>query len=133
MLPLAPVWLGPTSRVRVSSTVRPGFFLSAPETAPRIDQSNTAPMVLFFELISSVTYGLAPELVIVHFGTRRSKPMRGRKPLPSNLVRLRGNPGKRRLDDAEPVPAPGVPTCASCLGDEATKDPGRRAHHPARR
>ena len=49
--------------------------------------------------------------------------MRGRKPLPSNLVRLRGNPGKRRLDDAEPVPAPGVPTCASCLGDEATKHP----------
>ena len=27
--------------------------------------------------------------------------MRGRKPLPSNVVRLRGNPGKRRLNDAE--------------------------------
>jgi hypothetical protein len=27
--------------------------------------------------------------------------MRGRKPLPSNVVKLRGNPGKRRLNDAE--------------------------------
>ena len=38
--------------------------------------------------------------------------MRGRKPLPSNVVRLRGNPGKRRLNDAEPRPvarAPGLP------------------------
>ena len=26
-------------------------------------------------------------------------PMRGRKPLPSNVVRLRGNPGKRRLNE----------------------------------
>src|SRR5919106_581364 len=36
VLPLAPVLLGPTSRVRVASTVRPSFFLSAPEMAPRI-------------------------------------------------------------------------------------------------
>jgi P27 family predicted phage terminase small subunit len=48
--------------------------------------------------------------------------MRGRKPLPSNVVRLRGNPGKRRPNDAEPTPAPGVPTCPSCLGDEARKE-----------
>src|ERR687892_1110436 len=36
LLPLAPVLLGPTSRVRVASTVSPSFFLSAPEIAPRI-------------------------------------------------------------------------------------------------
>ena len=36
LLPLAPVLLGPTSRVRVASTVRPSFFLSAPEMAPRM-------------------------------------------------------------------------------------------------
>src|SRR5688572_10690474 len=48
--------------------------------------------------------------------------MRGRKPLPSNVVRLRGNPGKRRLNGAEPTPAPGVPTCPSCLGHEAGKE-----------
>ena len=48
--------------------------------------------------------------------------MRGRKPLPSNVVRLRGNPGKRRLNDAEPQPAAKVPPCPACLGDEARKE-----------
>jgi P27 family predicted phage terminase small subunit len=48
--------------------------------------------------------------------------MRGRKPLPSNVVRLRGNPGKRRLNHAEPRPAPRVPMCPACLGDEARKE-----------
>ena len=48
--------------------------------------------------------------------------MRGRKPLPSNVVRLRGNPGKRRLNDAEPRPAHRVPSCPACLGDEARKE-----------
>ena len=48
--------------------------------------------------------------------------MRGRKPLPSNVVRLRGNPGKRRLNDAEPRPAAKVPACPACLGDEARKE-----------
>jgi P27 family predicted phage terminase small subunit len=48
--------------------------------------------------------------------------MQGRKPLPSNVVRLRGNPGKRRLNDAEPRPAVRVPACPACLGDEARKE-----------
>jgi P27 family predicted phage terminase small subunit len=48
--------------------------------------------------------------------------MRGRKPLPSNVVRLRGNPGKRRLNDAEPRPTSRVPACPACLGEEATKE-----------
>ena len=48
--------------------------------------------------------------------------MRGRKPLPSNVVRLRGNPGKRSLNDAEPRPDPRVPACPACLGDEARKE-----------
>ena len=30
--------------------------------------------------------------------------MRGRKPVPRHLKVLRGNPGKRRLHDAEPMP-----------------------------
>ena len=30
--------------------------------------------------------------------------MRGRKPVPTSLKVLRGNPGKRRLNDAEPMP-----------------------------
>src|ERR687892_2012677 len=36
LLPLAPVLLGPTSRVRVASTVSPSFFLRAPLMAPRM-------------------------------------------------------------------------------------------------
>jgi hypothetical protein len=36
VLPLAPDLLGPTSRVRVASTVSPSFFFSAPEMAPRM-------------------------------------------------------------------------------------------------
>jgi phage terminase small subunit len=48
--------------------------------------------------------------------------MRGRKPLPSNVVRLRGNPGKRRQNDAEPRAATRMPTCPACLGDEARKE-----------
>ena len=48
--------------------------------------------------------------------------MRGRKPLPSNVVRLRGNPGKRRLNDAEPTRRRACPTCPACLGDEARKE-----------
>jgi P27 family predicted phage terminase small subunit len=48
--------------------------------------------------------------------------MRGRKPLPSNVVRLRGNPGKRKLNDAEPRPAARTPPCPPCLGEEARKE-----------
>ena len=48
--------------------------------------------------------------------------MRGRKPLPGNVVRLRGNPGKRRVNDAGPRPEPRTPTCPSALGPEARKE-----------
>lgn len=33
----------------------------------------------------------------------------GRRPLPSNVKKLRGNPGKRKLNDAEPQPPAGEP------------------------
>ena len=48
--------------------------------------------------------------------------MRGRKPLPGNVVRLRGNPGKRRVNDAGPRPEPRTPTCPRALGPEARKE-----------
>jgi P27 family predicted phage terminase small subunit len=35
----------------------------------------------------------------------------GRKPLPTALKRLRGNPGKRPLNDAEPKPPLTLPAC----------------------
>jgi P27 family predicted phage terminase small subunit len=54
--------------------------------------------------------------------TKGETPMRGRKPLPSNVVKLRGNPGKRRLNDAEPRPASRVPACPAGLGEEASKE-----------
>jgi P27 family predicted phage terminase small subunit len=57
--------------------------------------------------------------------------MRGRKPLPSNVVRLRGNPGKRRLNDAEPRPASRIPACPACLGEEARKEWKRLARELA--
>jgi P27 family predicted phage terminase small subunit len=48
--------------------------------------------------------------------------MGGRKPLPNNVVRLRGNPGKLGINDAEPRPAARMPACPACLGDEARKE-----------
>jgi P27 family predicted phage terminase small subunit len=58
--------------------------------------------------------------------------MRGRKPLPSNVVRLRGNPGKRRINDLEPRPEPRAPTCPACLGEEARREWQRLAKELAR-
>ena len=65
--------------------------------------------------------GAIPDDLLV-LGTEGETPMRGRKPLPSNVVRLRGNPGKRRLNDAEPRPVATTPSCPACLGDEARKE-----------
>ena len=47
--------------------------------------------------------------------------MRGRKPTPTALKRLRGNPGKRPLNDAEPKPDPKAPNAPEHLNDEARK------------
>ena len=41
--------------------------------------------------------------------------MRGRKPKPSQLKRLAGNPGKRRLSEREPKAQPDLPTCPAHL------------------
>jgi P27 family predicted phage terminase small subunit len=78
-------------------------------------------IVLFFDLTSSTTYGWREADDRLVYSVSET-PMRGRKPLPSNVVRLRGNPGKRRLNDAEPRPAARVPPCPACLGDEARKE-----------
>ena len=45
--------------------------------------------------------------------------MRGRKPVPSNLKILRGNPGKRPLNVMEPMPAAIMPPCPGHLDDVA--------------
>lgn len=45
--------------------------------------------------------------------------MRGRKPIPTVLKILNGNPGKRPLNQAEPAPAVGIPDCPDHLTDLA--------------
>jgi len=45
--------------------------------------------------------------------------MRGRKPKPTLIKQLEGNPGKRRLNDREPVPPEGLPECPDFLDEEA--------------
>jgi P27 family predicted phage terminase small subunit len=47
--------------------------------------------------------------------------MRGRKPAPTSLRRLNGNPGKRGYNHAEPVPPEGLPDCPPHL-TEVAKD-----------
>jgi P27 family predicted phage terminase small subunit len=45
--------------------------------------------------------------------------MRGRRPKPTRLKLLTGNPGKRPLNDSEPKPEPAAPECPPELGPVA--------------
>lgn len=45
--------------------------------------------------------------------------MKGRKPTPTSLKVLRGNPGKRPLNKNEPRPTPTAPNCPTWLSQEA--------------
>lgn len=47
--------------------------------------------------------------------------MRGRKPIPSNVHRLRGNPGKRARNKQEPQPNKGRPSCVLSLNQTAKR------------
>jgi P27 family predicted phage terminase small subunit len=48
--------------------------------------------------------------------------MAGRKPKPTALKELAGNPGKRALNRREPKPASGLPPCPRHLTGEARKE-----------
>ena len=48
--------------------------------------------------------------------------MRGRRPKPTRLKGLTGNPGKRPLKHQEPRPAPEIPECPSELGPVARRE-----------
>ena len=48
--------------------------------------------------------------------------MRGRRPKPTRLKVLTGNPGKRPLNEHEPRPDPNVPPCPSELGPAAQRE-----------
>jgi P27 family predicted phage terminase small subunit len=47
---------------------------------------------------------------------------RGPAPKPTAIKKLMGNPGKRKLNDAEPQPIPGVPTCPDHLDETAKRE-----------
>ena len=54
--------------------------------------------------------------------------MAGRKPKPTALKVLEGNPGKRKINTREPVPAKGMPTCPAWLKPEAKAEWRRLAN-----
>ena len=47
---------------------------------------------------------------------------RGRKPTPTAIKELEGNPGKRKLNENEPKPAKKAPACPKWLEPEAKKE-----------
>ena len=48
--------------------------------------------------------------------------MAGRKPKPTSLKVLEGNPGKRQLNPNEPKPDASVPKCPAWLSKEAKRE-----------
>lgn len=48
--------------------------------------------------------------------------MRGRRPTPTRIKRLTGNPGKRPFNDSEPCPEVEIPECPEELGPLARKE-----------
>ncbi len=48
--------------------------------------------------------------------------MAGRKPKPTAAKKLEGNPGKRKLNKKESVPAKGMPACPDWSMPEAKKE-----------
>ncbi len=51
--------------------------------------------------------------------------MRGRKPKPTHLKLVKGNPGKRPINEREPVPASKLPSPPAFLADGAKVEWGR--------
>ncbi len=47
---------------------------------------------------------------------------RGRKPTPTAIKELEGNPGKRKLNEKEPKPEKKAPSCPKWLEEEAKKE-----------
>ena len=53
--------------------------------------------------------------------------IRGRKPKPTALKLLEGNPGKRPINEHEPIPPKGTVKCPTWLEPEAKKERKRLA------
>ena len=54
---------------------------------------------------------------------------KGRKPKPTAIKALEGNPGKRELNDKEPKPSKKAPSCPKWLDEEAKKEWRRLSKH----
>jgi P27 family predicted phage terminase small subunit len=48
--------------------------------------------------------------------------MRGRKPKPTAMKLVQGNPGKRAINGSEPKPEPGIPSCPDHLHGAAREE-----------
>ena len=57
--------------------------------------------------------------------------MRGRRPVPTRMKLLTGNPGKRPLNPNEPQPKPEIPECPPQLGPVAREEWDRLTTHLA--
>jgi P27 family predicted phage terminase small subunit len=57
--------------------------------------------------------------------------MRGRRPKPTRVKFLTGNPGKRPLNDGEPRPEVAIPECPEELGEVARREWNRLVHELA--
>jgi P27 family predicted phage terminase small subunit len=57
--------------------------------------------------------------------------MRGRRPKPTRLKLLTGNPGKRPMNENEPKPNPAIPECPPELGPAARREWDRLVHELA--
>ena len=57
--------------------------------------------------------------------------MRGRRPVPTRMKLLTGNPGKRPLNANEPQPKPEIPECPPQLGPVAREEWDRLTTHLA--
>src|SRR5688572_3138073 len=54
--------------------------------------------------------------------TMANRPGQGRRPLPTAMKVLRGNAGKRPLNEQEPQPRVAMPACPPHLSDEAKRE-----------
>jgi len=61
------------------------------------------------------------------FHIKKENMKQGRKPKPSALKELEGNPGKRPINKAEPKPKTGMPSCPRHLNTQARKEWHRMA------
>lgn len=62
------------------------------------------------------------------YHNEETKTVHGRKPIPTKIHQLRGNPGHRPLNDAEPQPPADKPACPNWLSPEAKKCWRKLAH-----